>query len=110
MDLLIMINSKEKLPYYSDHLGTERKDVFLWALRPIVMTEITKTFRGKELSSQLFQKLYALFRLLFTPERNVQQCRTDFFDLKREIGESTADVWNRTLDLENLGIRDHNRS
>ena len=45
-------------------------------------------------------KLYKLFRLNFTPEKKVQHSRADFFDLKREDGESVADVWKRILEVE----------
>ena len=45
-------------------------------------------------------KLYSLFRLHFTPERNVQHSRADFFDLKRESNETAADVWKRILEVE----------
>ena len=36
----------------------------------------------------------------FTPERNVHHSRADFFELKREEGESAADVWKRILTIE----------
>ena len=44
--------------------------------------------------------MYSLFRLHFTPERNVHHSRADFFELKREEGESAADVWKRILAIE----------
>ena len=61
---------------------------------------MTKTVREREPSSLPLYKLYTLFRLHFTPERNVQHSRADFFDLKREDGESAADVWKRILEVE----------
>ena len=61
---------------------------------------MTKTIREREPSSLALYKLYTLFRLHFTPERNVQHSRADFFDLKREDGESAADVWKRILEIE----------
>ena len=61
---------------------------------------MTKTIREREPSSLPLYKLYTLFRLHFTPERNVQHSRADFFDLKREDGESAADVWKRILEIE----------
>ena len=61
---------------------------------------MTKTIREREPSSLSLYKLYTLFRLHFTPERNVQHSRADFFDLKREDGESAADVWKRILEIE----------
>ena len=66
-----MTNNKEKLPQYREQLETEIKDIFLWAIG-----------------------------LHFTPERNVQHSRADFFDLKRKDGESAVDVWKRILEVE----------
>ena len=61
---------------------------------------MTKTVREREPSSLPLHKLYTLFRLHFTPERNVHHSRADFFDLKREDGETAADVWKRILEVE----------
>ena len=61
---------------------------------------MTKMVKGSEPSILPLHKLYTLFRLHFTPERNVQHCRADFFDLKRELNETAADVWERILDVE----------
>ena len=61
---------------------------------------MTKTVREREPSSLPLHKLYSLFRLHFTPERNVHHSRADFFELKREEGESAADVWKRILTIE----------
>ena len=44
--------------------------------------------------------MYSLFRLNSTPERNVHHSRVDFFELKRDEGESAADVWKRILAIE----------
>ena len=44
--------------------------------------------------------MYSLFRLHFTPERNVYHNRADFFELKRDEGESAADVRKRILAIE----------
>ena len=60
---------------------------------------MTKTVREGEPSSLPLHKLYSLFRLHFTPERNVHHGRADFFELKREA-ESAADVWKRILAIE----------
>ena len=61
---------------------------------------MTKTVREREPSSLQLYKLYTLFRLHFTPERNVHHSRADFFDLKRKDGETAADVWIRILDVD----------
>ena len=100
LDLSKMTNSKEILPQYRDQLETEIKDIFLWAIGQNVITEMTKTVREREPSSLPLYKLYTLFGLHFTPERNVQHSRADFFDLKRKDGESAADVWKRILEVE----------
>ena len=100
LDLSKMTNNKEILPHYREQLETEIKDIFLWAIGQNGITEMTKTVREREPSSLPLYKLYTLFRLHLTPERNVQHSRADFFDLKREDGESAPDVWKRILEVE----------
>ena len=95
-----MTNSKEILPQYREQLELERKDTFLWAIGQSALTEMTETVKEREPSILPLHKLYTLFRLHLTPERNVQHSRVDFFDLKREINETAADVWKRILDVE----------
>ena len=95
-----MTNSKKILPQYRDQLEAEIKDIFIWAIGQNTITEMTKTAREREPSSLPLHKLYTLFRLHFTPERNVHHSRADFFDLKREDGETAADVWKRILEVE----------
>ena len=95
-----MVKSKEILPQYREQLETEIKDMFLWAIGQNALTETTKTVREREPSSLPLHKLYTLFRLHYTPERNVPHSRSDFFELKRENGESAADVWKRMLEVE----------
>ena len=58
------------------------------------MTELTKTVRAREPSSQALYNLYTLFRLHFTPERS------DFLNPKREARESAVDIWKRILEVE----------
>ena len=99
-DLSTMTNSKDIRPQYRDQLEKEIKDIFLWAIGQNAITEMTKTVREREPSSLTLHKLYTLFGLHFTPQRNVQHSRADFFDLKRELGESAADVWKRILEVE----------
>ena len=93
IDLSTMTNSKEILPQYREQLEMDIKDTFLWAIGQSALTEMTKMVREREPSILPLHKLYTLFRLHFTPERNVQHSRADFFDLKREINETAADVW-----------------
>ena len=102
LDLSKMTNNKEILPQYHEELETEIKDIFLWAwaIGQNTITEMTKTVREREPSSLPLYKVYTLFRLHFTPDRNVQHSRADFFDLKLEDGESAADVWKRILEVE----------
>ena len=105
-----MTNNKEVLPQYLDQLETQIKDIFLRAIGQNGITEMTKTVREREPSSLPLYKLYTLFRLHFTPERNVQHSRADRFDIKRKDGESAADVWKRILEVETkLQIRNNNR-
>ena len=99
LDLSTMTNSKEILPQYRDQLEAEITDIFLWAIGQNAITEMTETVREREPSSLPLHKLYSLFRLHFTPERNVHHSRADFFELKRE-GESAADVRKRIPAIE----------
>ena len=62
--------------------------------------EMTKTAREREPRSLPHHNMYTLFRLHFTPERNVHNSRADFFDLKRKDGETAADVWKRILEIK----------
>ena len=82
IDLSTMTNSKEILPQYREQLELEIKDTFFWAIGQSALTEMTKTVREREPSILPLHKLYTLVRIQFTPERNVQQIRVDFFDLK----------------------------
>ena len=100
LDLSKMTNNKEILPQYRERLETGKKDIFLQAIGQKAFTEMTKTVREREPSSLPLYKLYTLFRLHFTPERNVQHSRADFFDLQRKDGESATDVWKRILEVE----------
>ena len=100
IDLSTMTNSKEILPQYRDKLEAEIKDIFIWAIGQNAITEMTNTVREREPSSLPLHKLYTLFRLHFTPEKNVHHSRADFFDLKREDGATAADVWKRILEVE----------
>ena len=92
--------NKEILPQFRDQLQQEIKDIFLWTIGQTAITEMTKTVRERKPSSQSLHKLYKLFRLHFTPERNVQHSRADFFELKRGNGETAADVRKRILEVE----------
>ena len=100
IDLSTMTNTKEILPQYREQLELEIKDTFLWAFGQSAMTKMTKTVREREPIILPLRKLYTLFHLHFTPERNVQHSRADFFDLKRETNEKAADVWKRIVDVE----------
>ena len=100
VDMSILTNSKEILPQNRDQLETDIKDIFICAIGQNAITEMTKTVREREPRSLPLYKLYTLFRLHFKPERNVHHSRADFCDLKREDGETAADVWNRILDVE----------
>ena len=61
---------------------------------------MTKTVKEREPSILPLHKLYTVFRLHFTPERNVQHSRADVFDLKKEINETATDVWKTILDVK----------
>ena len=97
IDLSTMTISKEILPQYRDQLETDIKDMLIGHN---AITEMTKTVREREPSSLPLRKLYTLFRLHFTPKRNVHHSRADCFDLKREDGETAEDVWKRILEVE----------
>ena len=98
IDLLIMKNIKEEMPQYRDQQETERKDIFLLLIGRNAIKEMTKTVREREPSSLPLYKLVTLFRTQFTP--NVQNMRANFFDSKREDGESAPDLWKRILEVK----------
>ena len=100
IDLSTMTNSKEILPQFRDQLELEIKDTIIWAIGQSALAEMTKTTREREPSATPLYKLYTLFRLHFTPEKNVQHNRAHFFDLKRGTNETAADVWKRILNVE----------
>ena len=100
IDISEMVNSREILEQHRDHLEEEIKDIFIWAVGQTALTEMTKTVREKEPKNLPLHRLYALFRLHFTPERNKHHSRADFFELKREPGEAIAEVWKRILEVE----------
>ena len=62
--------------------------------------EMKKTVEEQKRNSLPLYRLYALFRLPFIPERKKNHCRADFFNLKREPGESAAETWKRILEIE----------
>ena len=70
------------------------------AVGQTALIEMTKTVREKEPKNLPLHRLYALFRLHFTPERNKHHSRADFFELKRELGEAIAEVWKRILEVK----------
>ena len=100
IDLSEMTTDVEVKPEYRDRLDEEIKDVFIWALGEVAMKEMTRTVRERDPNSLPFYRLYSLFRIHFTPERNKYHSRADFFELQRKSGESTADIWTRILEIE----------
>ena len=84
IDLSQMVNSKEILPQFRDQLELEIKDTFLWAIGQSALSEMTKTVREREPSTLPLHRLYNLFRLHFTPERNVPQ-QGRFFRFEKRI-------------------------
>ena len=64
------------------------------------MTEMTKTVREREPTTLPLWNLNSLFRLHFTPKRNVHYSRADFFALRKNARESAPDVWKRILEVE----------
>ena len=95
LDITTMVNSREILPRYQEQLEEDIEDIFIWAIGQTALTEMTKTVREREPTNLPLYRLYALFRLHYTPERNKHHSRADFLELKREPGESASDVWKR---------------
>ena len=100
IDLKEMANDKEILEDFRELLDREIKDIFVWAIGEAAVSEMTKTIRERDPTSLPLHKLYSLFRIHFIPERNIHHSRADFFNIKRENGESAADVWKRILEIE----------
>ena len=65
--------------------------------------------RESEPSSLPLYKLYILFPLHFTPERNVQHSRADFFDLKRTEKTENPRFETNPRSREKLRIWKNNR-
>ena len=61
---------------------------------------MTKTVREIEPIALPLYGLYTLFTLHFVPDRNKRHSRADFFNLKREPGQSAADTWKHILEIE----------
>ena len=100
IDLKEMANDKEIFEDFRELLDREIKDIFVWAIGEAAVSEMTKTIRERDPTSLPLHKLYSLFRIHFIPERNIHHSRADFFNIKRENGESAADVWKRILEIE----------
>ena len=100
IDITTMVNSREILPRYREQLEEDIKDIFIWAIGQTALTEMTKTVREREPTNLSLYRHYALFRLLYTPERNKHHSRANFFQLKREPGESASDLCKRILEAE----------
>ena len=100
IDVSTMTYSKEILPQFRERLEEEIRDVFIWAIGQSAITEMTKTVREKEPNSLPLYQLYTLFGLHFFPERNKHHSRADFFNLKREPGESAVERWKHILEFE----------
>ena len=88
-DVSTMTNNKKILPPYGDQLETEIKDIILWAIGQNAVTEMTKRSKRERERAELTIvvqtiHIHYIFRLHFTPERNVQYSRAKFFNLKLE--------------------------
>ena len=83
LDLSEMTTDKKIKLQYRDHLEAEIKDTFISALAESAMEEVTKTVREKDPNTLPLHKLYTLFRLHFTLERNKHHRRAPFWGAKR---------------------------
>ena len=87
IDLSEMTNDKEIFQEFRERLELEIKDTFVWALGETAIQEMTRTVRGREPTTLPLHRLYSLFRIHFTSERNKYHSRADFFSIQREPGE-----------------------
>ena len=108
LDLSKMTNYREILPQYRDQLETDIKDIFLWAIGQNAITEKTKTIREREPSSPPLYKLYTLFRLHFTSERNVQHSRAHLLTSNGRTESQRLLESTNTRSQEKLRIRNNN--
>ena len=110
-DLSTMTNSEEILPQYRDQFEADIKDIFIWEIGQNAITEMTKTVRESELISLPLYKLYTLFRLHFTTERNVHYSVAKFFLSKtRRRRNCRRLVETNSSRRRELRIRNNNRS
>ena len=100
IDLSEMTTDKEIKEEYREMLDREIKDIFIWSLGETAIKEMTRTVREKEPNSLPLAKLYSLFRIYFTPERNKYHSRADFFELQRTQKDTAADIWTKILETE----------
>ena len=84
---LSTMNNKEILPQFRDQLELEIRQISMgnWTNRNHGDDKNGKRKRTKLTTVTRTIHIIPLFRLHFTPERNVQHSRADFFDLKKEM-------------------------
>ena len=91
LDLADITTDKEIKAEFRDQLETEIKDTLIWALGESSIKDLTRTVRARDPNSLPLYKLYSLFRLHFSPERNKYHSRDDFFEFKREAKDTLMD-------------------
>ena len=83
-----------------DHTICHIKGDVIWALGPKAKHEIMRGQWGRELKEVNLQKLLKLFKKTFMPARNVFRPRAQFFNVKKEDGETLDEYRKRLLDIE----------
>ena len=76
------------------------KDIFLRFLSETAIKEMTRMVMENEPNSLPLSKLYSLFRIYFSPERNKYHSRADFFELQRTQKDTAAHIWTKVLKTE----------
>ena len=88
--------------------GTEDMDAYtiyhlkgdvIWALGPKAEHEIMRGQWGRKLKDVNIQELLKQYKKTIMPARNVFHCRTQFFNVKQEYGETLNEYWKRLVDI-----------
>ena len=82
------------------HTTYHMKGDVIRALGPKTKHEILRGQWGKELKDISLQELLKLFKKTFLLTRNEFHSRAQFFNIRREDGETLDEYWKRLVDIE----------
>ena len=96
-----MTNKRKMLPEYREKLAVKSKDVFRWTIGENAITEMTKKIREKEPSFLNCFTKYKAYSDYTRPQSETDNTvQPTCLTIKRECGESAADMCKRNLEVE----------